>query len=335
MNRIKYIDALKGLAIICVALGHVANGYLGEGAKAGTVIYHNVYNFVYAFHMPLFFILSGFLFRKVYISGNEIKSDKIKKQIINLLCLYVIYCLILGVFKMIFGGFVNNKVSVKDLLLIPVKPIQLYWYIYVLAFYYFIFSRKKIVELKKIYVVIATLILLVASYFLPKDFYFDIKRLFYYMLFFFVGILFCDHEEIVDKNVFVGVTSFFTFFIYIAFWKNEKMINEIWFVNALAGISIAFSIIWLVKNSTILGENPVLNLVGRYSLEIYLLHTFFMTALRVLCHKVHLENPVVVLIVITLISVAVPILIAVICKKIKLYNLLFAPAKLFEKKPAA
>ena len=46
-SRYLWIDVLKGIGILCVILGH-------------TFIYGDK---VYYFHMPLFFILAGYLFR--------------------------------------------------------------------------------------------------------------------------------------------------------------------------------------------------------------------------------------------------------------------------------
>lgn len=45
-NRISHIDILKGLGIILVVLGHVTQ-------------YKPLHDFIYAFHMPLFFLVSG------------------------------------------------------------------------------------------------------------------------------------------------------------------------------------------------------------------------------------------------------------------------------------
>lgn len=49
-RRIEWIDSLKGFAIILVVLGHNTGGENGA------------YRFLYTFHMPLFFLISGFLF---------------------------------------------------------------------------------------------------------------------------------------------------------------------------------------------------------------------------------------------------------------------------------
>lgn len=60
-NRIASIDIAKGIGIISVVLGHL----LGEGQY--------LRDFIYAFHMPLFFIISGFLFHnKKFI--NSLKT---------------------------------------------------------------------------------------------------------------------------------------------------------------------------------------------------------------------------------------------------------------------
>ena len=53
INRIQYIDVLRGFAIILVVLGHALekNGYSDS-------FLHNI---IYSFHMPLFFCISGFV----------------------------------------------------------------------------------------------------------------------------------------------------------------------------------------------------------------------------------------------------------------------------------
>lgn len=57
-QRIEYIDALKGLAIFFVLWGHSLQ-YLKNEAD----FFHNpIFEFIYSFHMPLFFMISGFFF---------------------------------------------------------------------------------------------------------------------------------------------------------------------------------------------------------------------------------------------------------------------------------
>lgn len=64
MNRIVWIDTLKALGIIAVVVGHVVPGTLAK--------------IIFSFHMPLFFFISGFLFKE----KNEVGSYFKKKQFI-------------------------------------------------------------------------------------------------------------------------------------------------------------------------------------------------------------------------------------------------------------
>ncbi|WP_278969986.1 acyltransferase family protein [Megasphaera elsdenii] len=48
LNRVGWIDVAKGIAIVLVIIGHTVQ--FGGGTR----------NFIFSFHMPLFFLLSGF-----------------------------------------------------------------------------------------------------------------------------------------------------------------------------------------------------------------------------------------------------------------------------------
>lgn len=61
VKRIEYIDAVKGLAILLVVLGHCIQKQFAEGVQVESYPHYTryVYNFIYQFHMPLFMFLSG------------------------------------------------------------------------------------------------------------------------------------------------------------------------------------------------------------------------------------------------------------------------------------
>lgn len=57
-SRIRYFDSAKGIAILCVILGHSIL-IVNNKPEAGTIAAF-LYHFCFSFHMPLFFILSGY-----------------------------------------------------------------------------------------------------------------------------------------------------------------------------------------------------------------------------------------------------------------------------------
>ncbi len=70
-SRLQYIDVLKGIAIILVLIGHRSvNEYV-------TV-------FIYMFHMPLFFFISGYLDRMKEIEMKMVLKEEGKASIISL-----------------------------------------------------------------------------------------------------------------------------------------------------------------------------------------------------------------------------------------------------------
>ena len=55
-KRLEYIDLAKGLGILLVVLGHM-NLIISDDDEAGRAVVH----IIYSFHMPLFFVLTGFV----------------------------------------------------------------------------------------------------------------------------------------------------------------------------------------------------------------------------------------------------------------------------------
>lgn len=89
-KRIDYFDIAKGIGILLMIIGHM-------DLKKYPLINH----FIYSFHMPLFFVISGYFFK--------VKEDKICiKSIINkLIKPYIITCLfiiLIQVFKVVVSG---------------------------------------------------------------------------------------------------------------------------------------------------------------------------------------------------------------------------------------
>lgn len=90
MRTQKYIDILKGIAILFVVIGHA-------------VRVKTVFAIIFSFHMPLFFFISGYLFKP----NNNIKQFFIKKSV-KLLIPYISFLI-----------FFNILTTVRDILFRP------------------------------------------------------------------------------------------------------------------------------------------------------------------------------------------------------------------------
>ena len=87
MKRLRYIDIAKRMAILCMVLGHT---YSMQEKPF-------IFIWIYSFHMPLFFITSGILYR-IKRSGEQKYSSLIQKKTKTLLIPYLIWNTIYQIF---------------------------------------------------------------------------------------------------------------------------------------------------------------------------------------------------------------------------------------------
>ena len=65
-NRTKYIDIARGIAILCIILGHQGK--------------YEISKIVFTFHVPIFFFITGYFFNK-----KQDLAEFIKKRVKTLL----------------------------------------------------------------------------------------------------------------------------------------------------------------------------------------------------------------------------------------------------------
>ena len=73
-KREEFIDIAKGIAILCVIIGHTwKNAYPAD---------KRLMVFIYSFHMPLFFILSGWCLKSTDVKISSVIVKKIKQLVV-------------------------------------------------------------------------------------------------------------------------------------------------------------------------------------------------------------------------------------------------------------
>ena len=96
-NRIEWIDCAKGLAIILVVYGHALTYFSPN--------FDSVVHVIYSFHMPLFFVLTGYVSAYSYNGVNFYAFCK--KKINALMKPYLWYGVVLFAFKFL-KNFLSN-----------------------------------------------------------------------------------------------------------------------------------------------------------------------------------------------------------------------------------
>jgi fucose 4-O-acetylase-like acetyltransferase len=127
--RVIWVDTAKGFGIILVVYEHVIRGLASSDLMTWTATTRFIDSWIYTFHMPLFFFLSGlFLVRSVQRRWGTFALGKLR----TIAYPYFAWSVITVILKAALGGIPNLPSDLSDLLLILYRPVAQYWFLYVL-----------------------------------------------------------------------------------------------------------------------------------------------------------------------------------------------------------
>ena len=288
-----YIIFLQTIGPIFVILGHSING----------LPYHTVFNsiklFIYVFHMPLFFFISGLTF---YYSNNEKKIkyfDYIKKKAVRLLIPYVFWNLLFLVPKYILSAFLNDKVQLS---IAYVFKVFLYprnnicgttWFLVALFIMYAVAPLLlKIFQKKKILYYMLLLLAFVMSMFYIDNRFLTIGDLSKDLVFFMLGLcIFSNKEKLLKiKNEMLLIIACLISFIFWVIYSNK--------------ITTAFLCTFILLLLLIIGligqKKWKRNIISDNGLFIMIFHWFFILATRIVVYQIlHFNYYITVLLMLT------------------------------------
>lgn len=324
--RITWLDSLKGFTIISVIVGHIVGGYKSSGLYAS---YEDVEiilaRLVYSFHMPLFFLISGFFFSRAYIElDGKVKVDKLKVQLLDLIAVYVVFSVILVCFYALLGSHANHSISFSDLLCIGWKPVSIYWYIHVLILLYL--ANVLFVKVKqKVLLVALFLIVGIFSAVIPSSSYtVSVNKFLFFLPFFYIGTV--VHQKHISPNWGMAILGALVAVLLYNIQSPEHAVvtyNVEKIIIAL-GLCVFF---WKAFSSMNWLDNKVLEICGRYCLEIYVIHSFLTAGFRSAFVALGVTNFWLSLALNTILSTALPIIFAMALERIGLHDLLFRPVR--------
>lgn len=314
-QRVEWIDACKGFTMLLVILGHCLDGYLKAKLFVSDFWWMQMlFDFIYSFHMPLFFVLSGYLF---YYSYNECPFKKIKYKILDLALLYFGYSVVQVLVQILLASQVNRNISVKDIFLLPVYTIPPYWYLYVLMFLYLIssaFFKPMKVKYLVVSVVIAGISLL-----LPYAREFSVSRVAYYLPFFIFGGFSCIFRlEYKAHRWHLIPLLAFSLILYSGDLTNK-------FYDVFIALALSLIVLECFWNFHSFSKVWLFNLCGKYCLPIYLIHCYLTAGTRIILHYFHVNNSAIYISIGMILGIFVPILVYKICLQKEFLFFIFKP----------
>jgi len=127
-RRIDWVDRAKGLAILFIVIGHVWHKLQKMHLDVPSQLYHAVDAFLYSFHVPVFFFISGMFFCKALEKRSA--SVIIKNRARLLLYPYVIWSLLQTAVETAALSNPGQSVVFHEFLRILYWPRAHFWFLY-------------------------------------------------------------------------------------------------------------------------------------------------------------------------------------------------------------
>lgn len=282
-KRYEELDFLKGWAMILVYLGHCFQ-LGGINITGNTFSNFYIHESIYSFHMPLFFIISGFLSN----SSKEIEFKSFYKgKITRLLIPYLFINLIDYIPRTLFPNLVNSKFEgIEELLLNGTK---ISWFVYTLFILFMIFPFLDKYILKKDKYCLFGGVLLILNYIgvFSNIRIFSINTVIYYLIYFYLGYMIKEKiinkeysQLFIEKKLFLVILIIFIFLAYKYYTLNLFT----YIIFAIIGSLVSLNLVVRIKK-----YNKIINFlkfIGVNSLTFYLLEGFISVVYRILLVRI-------------------------------------------------
>lgn len=324
--RIKWVDCAKGISILLVLLGHVLLGLSRSGRfEEWNNALLLVINFIYGFHMPMFFALSGMFFKQVKSFG-QLKAI-LKTKFISLGVPYVCFSVIMVALQYIGGDSVRESAGIYDLINIYREPIGYLWFLYVLFFVYLYLGILSIVLKKEKYIIVVLLCGYLMASVLNFPVFFLQRTLVWAPLFY-------SGHLLKNKKLKINYLSILAIAFYCLRAPLFKILNpldeyvsqsnpQLWIIFSFLGIYIGFVFIPKIKGKI----EDAFSFIGKDSLVVYLVHAPAASVIRIVLFKLGINGLALHIVIGTVLSLTISLFAIYMMKKIRIVRCIFYPSR--------
>lgn len=331
-KRSAAIDMAKGIAITLVVYGHALRGLVAAGIVPETVGFTLPDYLIYTFHMPLFFVASGYFYPNAERHGA---ARFWTSRIETIAYPYLLWSLVQAGIQIALSGSgaTNNGMAPGRLMTIFWDPISPFWFLYAL-FFCFAFSWL-LRPVRTVLPAIAAVSFL-AAYFTVQGVVADI---FYGLLYFSLGLVARERGWLgrlspawKATGAWIGCFGVLALACY-ALDVPERLP----FPAAVTGIAAT-----LVLCLTIEQRRPfspvvaVLSALGRYSMGIYVMHILVLGLVRTAMLRIlHIAQPAAIVPIAVLAALVLPMIVQFVLVRWRLNRIAGLPFSAVRKVPHA
>jgi fucose 4-O-acetylase-like acetyltransferase len=311
-DRIKWVDAAKGIGISLVVLGHSLGGMIDSSMlsrSGGSAFFVRC---IYVFHMPLFFFLAGMFVPR---SAHRTFHDYFLNKASVIVYPYFLWSVLEGSIQYFASPYTNNHIVASDLPKIIFQPIDQYWFLYTIFFMYVIYWFVYHWRFSNSGFLIFGLLLYAFEAFGLNIARWDVFHSFCsFLVYFALGAKAAEtsifaYLRMLNGVRLLGLAISGYVLIVVAAAVGLSDLPFIHAVFAVAGTVATIASAMLLSHSSV---SSFLRILGVYSLEIYVSHTIFSAAARIAMPKAlgYSGAPLHVLVE-TTVGIGIPLLLAI------------------------
>lgn len=320
-NKLSFISYAYAIGAMLVVLGHCTP----TGASDMPLFIDSVRTFIYCFHMPLFFFIAGLLFKYTTDFNKKPYIKFIKNKAIRFLTPYFAVAFIGFIPKILFSEYVNDEVSFSFYYLIEAvfnPRLNVWGHFWFLPTLLTIFSLSyvflKCYEKRPMYYILTAISLLIAVFPIQTD-WFAIKDICLNLIYFCLGILFCDiivkhRNKIFRLPVAIAAVVLSVIIFYIRLHSNIVCIKN------MIAVAIACLMMYAIFYISVLLESKgckILAYLDGKTFSIYILSWPFQAITEIILNRVFMLHWYVIIPSMFFVGLFVPLLILCIYGKMK------------------
>ncbi|MGB0733097.1 MAG: acyltransferase family protein, partial [Pontibacterium sp.] len=290
---------------------HVARGVFNAGIPMDAGLYTLVDSLIYSFHMPLFFLLSGYFFIESTLRRGAINQSINKFN--TIFYVFIIWSILHGLVEVGLSQFTTNQLSLSELTDLSNHPRNHFWFLFALFVISFISAYIYAFAGKKWHV----LVLVVGAFlYIARDNIDNFTAIDYFFMGSAVFFMFGVSLSIWLKSgrtptlLFVAILGILTVF---AQWYYHIEMAWTWddapaWARMLLAILTIYFVVSLCQRCAHWMPG-VFAYLGKHSLEIYLMHLIAGSGIRIVLQKfAGIESVPVHLAVGTLLGIVLPLI---------------------------
>jgi len=280
-RRLSSVDFVKGVAITLVVLGHVIQG-LGHRHIWGGSAYYDLQRFIYSFHMPAFFFVSGLFVQQSIAKrgGGKFLAEKSR----TILYPYVLWAIFIIALTPIISRFQSFPLAISGKYLLGVLLGEYSWFLYTLFFLMVLALITRRIPGYLLFVLSIPL-----SYFAPDTGFGAVNAIMMYFVFVVAGQLVGQKISSINRiSPWIAAPVSLAVFA-LMFWtvsgEGIEATPKILFIPlGLAGTAALFLLARVVLDTA---PERWFAWIGEAAIGIFLLHPYFQGAGRLVLTRVY------------------------------------------------